>query len=89
MRGASFIVEHGKYRLDVPCPVCEATDGWSCYPGEWPKCWRCGVKVLRFGRTPNAKCVSPNGRIDGHLTYVKTGKKGTLVCAFCGRAGSR
>jgi len=80
---ANFVVVHGSYKLDVPCPGCGAEDGWRCWPGEWPKCWRCGVIVLLFGRTPKAKCVSPNGRIDGHMSYVNgRGNK----CAFCGKS---
>lgn len=51
----------------------------------WPKCLRCGVKVLSFGRTPTAECVAPNGRIDSHMQYVVSdGRLG--VCAFCRRA---
>lgn len=81
-----FVLEHGAYKLNVPCPACGAEDGWECYPGRWPRCWRCGVKVLRFGRTPAAECVSPNGRIDGHMAYVQASKKGgPLVCMFCGK----
>lgn len=82
----AFVLEHGSYKVDAPCPRCGAEDGWSCYPGEWPSCWRCGVKVLRFGRTPTAACVTPNGRIDGHMSYAKgSGKVGETVCAFCGK----
>jgi len=29
------------------------------------------------------KCTSPNGRIDVHLSYVKTNAVGDLVCEFC------
>ena len=79
-----FTVEHGSYKLTVPCPSCKATDGWSCRPGEFPSCWRCGVKVLTHGRTPDAACVTPNGRIDGHMAYVRHAG-GKLVCAFCGK----
>ena len=83
MRSDTFIVEHGAYKLTVACPSCGATDGWTCYPGSWPKCWRCGVKVMSYGKTPDAPCVSPNGRIDGHMSYVR-GIGGETACAFCG-----
>lgn len=76
-----FELRHGAYVLPVPCPHCGATDGWRCYPGKWPKCWRCGVTVLRYGRTPEAACVTPNGRVDSHGAYVR----GDGVCAFCGK----
>lgn len=80
-----FVLEHGAYKLDGPCPAC-GKSAWSCYPGAWPKCWSCGVIVLRFGRTPSAPSVSPNGRIDGHMKYVSQNKRGALVCSFCRKA---
>ncbi len=82
---ARFRLDGGRYTVDAPCPRCGALDGWQCHPGEWPVCWRCGVKVLVFGRTPTAACISPNGRIDGHLTYAMfDGDR--LVCMFCGES---
>ncbi len=79
---APFVLRDGAYVLNAPCPHCAATDGWTCYPGKWPKCWRCGVTVLTYGRTPEAECVTPNGRVDGHGGYVRLAG-GTTVCAFC------
>ena len=82
----TFVVRAGYYTTEPPqaCPKCGATDGISCTPGEWPRCWRCGVTVLRWGRTPTAPCVTPNGRVDGHMSYVKTDSRGRMTCAFCG-----
>lgn len=31
-------------------------------------------------------CITPNGRLDGHMGYVKGDGHGGLVCAFCGKA---
>lgn len=82
---ARFVVAQGTYTLHLPCPKCGAPDGWRCYPGEWPTCWRCGAIVLRYGRTPEAECVTPNGRIDRHARYMKVNDAGEFACAFCGK----
>jgi hypothetical protein len=86
LRPPAFVVRAGWYGLDPPqrCPKCGAEDGIKCVPGAWPACWRCGVKVLLWGRVPSAPCVTPNGRVDGHMSYVRTDAKGRTSCAFCG-----
>lgn len=32
------------------------------------------------------QCITPNGRTDGHMSYVNGGH-GTMTCAFCGKTG--
>lgn len=85
-RASTFVVEHGRYKIVAPCPHCGATDKWTCLPGEFPRCLGCGVIVLVHGRTPAASCATPNGRVDGHRSYVRLTNDGELVCAFCGVA---
>lgn len=84
----AFVVHEGRYKLagDPPCPSCGNCDATDCTPGEYPKCWGCGAIMLFRGRTPKAPCVSPSGRIDGHMKYVKGHSKGRMRCAFCGRS---
>ncbi len=90
---ATFRLRDGRYELDIHCPACGAApEWWCCYPGEWPQCGQCRAKVLRYGRTPAADCVTPNGRVDCHLKRVRARKNrrgvldpDTLVCAFCGK----
>lgn len=75
------------------CPSCGAGPYWQqspdsgtiikCYPGSWPVCQKCGAKIMCWGRTPIAPCVSPNGRVDGHNSYVAVTRDGVWVCAFC------
>jgi len=61
-------------------------DTTRCYPGSLPKCWNCGAILLYLGRTPNAPCVTPNGRVDRHMSLVSGGFPGKpLRCSFCGR----
>lgn len=43
------------------------------------------VSAMLLRRAIDARCVTPNGREDGHMMYVKAGEDGKLVCAFCGR----
>lgn len=90
----AFVVETsgvnvGRFVLPgVNCPKCGAADGIQCRPGSWPKCFRCGVKLVQYGKTPDAECVTPNGRVDGHFSYVTGGGGNGLVCAFCGKGQS-
>jgi hypothetical protein len=84
---------HGHYYVpeDVTCRGCEG--GWDkidCYPGSYPRCYLgCGAILLYLGRVPSAPCVTPNGRIDGHMSYVRShvnGRElGQLICDFCRR----
>lgn len=80
-----FVVKNGFYKLEgVPaCPKCGMEDGLQCYPGEFPQCFSCQAIFLSLGRTPKAPCVTPNGRVDGHMEYVRH-KDGVTRCAFCG-----
>jgi hypothetical protein len=40
---------------------------------------------IKAALAAGSKCVTPNGRIDCHGTYVKR-KNGRLVCTFCGKS---
>lgn len=41
------------------------------------------LKRVGYEITKRPTCVSPTGRTDCHLSYVKTGPDGKLVCIFC------
>lgn len=83
-------IVHGHYQLpeNVTCRGCGgAWDRIDCYPGRYPRCYLgCGAILLYLGRVPSADCISPNGRIDGHMTYVRGGWPGRpMTCDFCGK----
>lgn len=80
----TFIVVSGSYRPadNAACRGCGEQGKIDCYPGEWPKCWGCGAKLLYLGRTPTAECVTPTGRVDYHFKRVDFTETG-LVCTFC------
>ena len=82
----SFVIENGAYKSTDPCPGCGSAR-IKCWPGAWPKCEECGAKLVCFGRVPEAECVSGNGRIDGHMKYVRN-VDGMMVCDFCGKPWS-
>jgi hypothetical protein len=82
-----FVVVGGFFQPSprTPCRGCGATDMLHCHPGSFPKCGRCGAILLYLGRVPSAPCVTPNGRVDGHMSYVE-GKPGAPSrCSFCKR----
>jgi hypothetical protein len=90
----SFRLVNGYYRPAEghTCRRCGNADPEMvrCYPNSFPQCIRCNAKLLYLGRVPSAECVTPNGRIDGHMKYVnvkwsKTGKPSGLLCAYCGK----
>lgn len=72
---------------DPPCRGCGEHGKIDCHPGEWPKCWGCGAKLLYLGRVPIAECVTPTGRIDYHFKRVDFTEAG-LVCTFCKKGKS-
>ncbi len=79
-----FIVVQGSYQPENPaCPKC-GQEWIRCYPGEYPKCENCRVTFLTMGRTPKADCVTPSGRIDAHMKYVRI-KDQVMTCSFCGK----
>lgn len=46
------------------------------------------AKLLYPGQWTIANCISPNGRLDGHMSYVKMAHlpdARKTVCAFCGK----
>ena len=86
--GTAWRVVHGHYQVPegATCRGCGgAADRIDCYPGAYPRCrLGCGAILLYLGRVPSASCVSPNGRIDGHMSYVRGGFPGVkMTCAFC------
>lgn len=80
---------------DVACRSCgfiarlvpEGSYTFRCYPGTFAQCGGCGAILLYLGRVPDAPCIRPNGRIDGHGLYVRTHVNGKKlpkpVCDFC------
>lgn len=87
MEGGVSTIEEGHANpglVNVRCPACDYEHpSVSFYPGRFPKCWQCGVQFVSMGKTPDAPCVTPNGRIDGHGMYVVI-QNGYVTCAFCG-----
>jgi hypothetical protein len=87
-----FVVKDGFFVVDGDdrCRACGSTESLRCFPNTFPQCWRCNAKLVYLGRVPSAPCVTPNGRVDGHGAYIKTGfslseGKPFSICAFCER----
>lgn len=66
------------------CKKCGEEGHISRHPNRFPFCYRCGTIQLWLPKTPDAPCVTPNGRTDGHGSYV-TYKKGVARCSFCNK----
>lgn len=86
---SEFVLVHGAWKpIDARCLACGKPDALQCHPGDYPKCFSCRAIILRLGRAPSAECATPNGRVDGHMAYVRMRESGEWVCAFCGRGES-
>lgn len=65
------------------CKSCKARNCITRHPGRFPYCWKCGCIQLWMPKTPDANCVTPNGRTDGHGTLVDYSNPKKPRCAFC------
>jgi len=72
------------------CVHCKCEDRIDREPGKFPRCYSCGATQLYMGKFYDAPCVTPNGRTDGHMSYIRLGQgppEGPRweVCLYCGR----
>jgi hypothetical protein len=85
MADSPIFLTGGHYECNEPCPKC-GKRVWTCHPGRFPQCLGCGSLVLRWGKAPDAPCVTFSGHIDGHMKYAKHLPDGRWQCSFCGVA---
>lgn len=82
MTASALTLRGGSYHYDRGCSCGADPSLVNCHPGRFPKCGGCGKTLLFLGKVPDAPCVTPNGRIDGHGAYVRF-VGGKTICDFC------
>ncbi len=69
--------------LRLAAGVCHANIELAAKEGDVGFGNGCAVCLDEIERLAKPPCVSPNGRTDGHGSYVAADGNGGLVCAFC------
>lgn len=70
-----------RHELDKACQ-----EAFGCSADELRDRAVIGKAICEWGEAMKwfvYKCVSPNGRVDGHFSYVDLDPNGGFVCSFC------